>query len=383
MNKTDYLYLDHAATSPMREVAFDAYKLAEQNGFANSSGGHALSRSAKNMLEDARDFVASCFGAAPSEITFTSSGTEADNWIIKTPFLNLDSKNKHIITSQIEHEAILGSAEWIADYGVNVDYVPPTKDGVIDIEFFKSKLTSNTDLVSFMFANNETGILQPIHELALATKKVSEEILFHSDVVQAVASEKIDFHKLGVDSAAISGHKIGGPKGIGIMFLSSSFKLPSLLHGGKQELERRAGTVNVTGAVAFAAALKEQQVNLDVDRKRMLEEKNDFESILNEKLDIFVVGSNVDRLAHISNIQFKGVNSETLMIALDIEGIGVSRGSACASGAQKPSHVLEAMKVDFEDINSHIRFSFGWNTNIGDGRFAAEKVISVVKGLSN
>jgi cysteine desulfurase len=383
MNKTDYLYLDHAATSPMREVAFDAYKLAEQNGFANSSGGHALSRNAKNMLEDARDFVASCFGAAPSEITFTSSGTEADNWIIKTPFLNLDSKNKHIITSQIEHEAILGSAEWIAEYGVNVDYVPPTKDGVIDIEIFKSKLTSNTDLVSFMFANNETGILQPIHELALATKKVSEEILFHSDVVQAVASEKIDFHKLGIDSAAISGHKIGGPKGIGIMFLSSSFKLPSLLHGGKQELERRAGTVNVTGAVAFAAALKEQQVNLDIDRKRMLEEKNDFEKILNEKLDIFVVGSNVDRLAHISNIQFKGVNSETLMIALDIEGIGVSRGSACASGAQKPSHVLEAMKVDFEDINSHIRFSFGWNTNIGDGRFAAEKVISVVKGLSN
>jgi cysteine desulfurase len=383
MNKTDYLYLDHAATSPMREVAFDAYKLAEQNGFANSSGGHALSRNAKNMLEDARDFVASCFGAAPSEITFTSSGTEADNWIIKTPFLNLDSKNKHIITSQIEHEAILGSAEWIADYGVNVDYVPPTKDGVIDIEIFKSKLTSNTDLVSFMFANNETGILQPIHELALATKKVSEEILFHSDVVQAVASEKIDFHKLGIDSAAISGHKIGGPKGIGIMFLSGSFKLPSLLHGGKQELERRAGTVNVTGAVAFAAALKEQQVNLDIDRKRMLEEKNDFEKILNEKLDIFVVGSNVDRLAHISNIQFKGINSETLMIALDIEGIGVSRGSACASGAQKPSHVLEAMKVDFEDINSHIRFSFGWNTNIGDGRFAAEKVISVVKGLSN
>ena len=383
MNKTDYLYLDHAATSPMREVAFDAYKLAEQNGFANSSGGHALSRNAKNMLEDARDFVASCFGAAPSEITFTSSGTEADNWIIKTPFLNLDSKNKHIITSQIEHEAILGSAEWIADYGVSVDYIPPTKDGVIDIEIFKRKLTSNTDLVSFMFANNETGILQPIQELALATKKVSEEILFHSDVVQAVASEKIDFHKLGVDSAAISGHKIGGPKGIGIMFLSSSFKLPSLLHGGKQELERRAGTVNVTGAVAFAAALKEQQVNLDFDRKRMLEEKNDFEKILNEKLDIFVVGSNVDRLAHISNIQFKGVNSETLMIALDIEGIGVSRGSACASGAQKPSHVLEAMKVDFEDINSHIRFSFGWNTNIGDGRFAAEKVISVVKGLSN
>ena len=383
MNKTDYLYLDHAATSPMREVAFDAYKLAEQNGFANSSGGHALSRNAKNMLEDARDFVASCFGAAPSEITFTSSGTEADNWIIKTPFLNLDSKDKHIITSQIEHEAILGSAEWIAGYGVNVDYIPPTRDGVINIESFKSKLTSNTDLVSFMFANNETGILQPIQELASATKNVSEEILFHSDVVQAVASEKIDFHKLGIDSAAISGHKIGGPKGIGIMFLSSSFKLPSLLHGGKQELERRAGTVNVTGAVAFAAALKEQQLNLDDDRKRMLEEKNNFEHILNEKLDIFIVGNNVDRLAHISNIQFKGVNSETLMIALDIEGIGVSRGSACASGAQKPSHVLEAMKVDFEDINSHIRFSFGWNTNIGDGKFAAEKVISVVKGLSN
>lgn len=382
MKGLEYLYLDHAATTPMRESAFDAFKHAEEVAFANSSGGHELSRRAKNLLEESRDFIADVFGAAPKEITFTSGGTEADNWIIKSPFLNNAPTSSKLVTSQIEHEAVLGSAEWIQAKGFSVNFVGVNEDGVVDVEKFIESCDKETLVASLMYANNETGVVQPINEILKKIKDINSEILFHSDVVQAVASEKLDFHKLGIDSAAISGHKVGGPKGIGVMFLSSKYKLPNYFHGGKQELERRAGTVNVSGVAGLAAALKEQQETLS-DEKILLErERKIFEDTLKEKLEIKIVGENINRLSHISNIQFKGINSETLMVALDLKGLGVSRGSACASGAQKPSHVLKAMNVHMNDINSHLRFSFGWSTNNGDGLKAAKIVLATIEDIS-
>ncbi len=382
MKGLEYLYLDHAATTPMRESAFDAFKHAEEVAFANSSGGHELSRRAKNLLEESRDFIADVFGAAPKEITFTSGGTEADNWIIKSPFLNNAPTSSKLVTSQIEHEAVLGSAEWIQAKGFSVNFVGVNEYGVVDVEKFIESCNKETLVASLMYANNETGVIQPINEILKKIKEINSEILFHSDVVQAVASEKLDFHKLGIDSAAISGHKVGGPKGIGVMFLSSKYKLPNYFHGGKQELERRAGTVNVSGVAGLAAALKEQQETLS-DEKILLErERKIFEDTLKEKLEIKIVGENINRLSHISNIQFKGINSETLMVALDLKGLGVSRGSACASGAQKPSHVLKAMNVHMNDINSHLRFSFGWSTNNGDGLKAAKIVLATIEDIS-
>ncbi len=382
MKGLEYLYLDHAATTPMRESAFDAFKHAEEVAFANSSGGHELSRRAKNLLEESRDFIADVFGAAPKEITFTSGGTEADNWIIKSPFLNNAPTSSKLVTSQIEHEAVLGSAEWIQAKGFSVNFVGVNEDGVVDVKKFIESCNKETLVASLMYANNETGVIQPINEILKKIKEINSEILFHSDVVQAVASEKLDFHKLGIDSAAISGHKVGGPKGIGVMFLSSKYKLPIYFHGGKQELERRAGTVNVSGVAGLAAALKEQQETLS-DEKILLErERKIFEDTLKEKLEIKIVGENINRLSHISNIQFKGINSETLMVALDLKGLGVSRGSACASGAQKPSHVLKAMNVHMNDINSHLRFSFGWSTNNGDGLKAAKIVLATIEDIS-
>jgi cysteine desulfurase len=382
MKGLEYLYLDHAATTPMRESAFDAFKHAEEVAFANSSGGHELSRRAKNLLEESRDFIADVFGAAPKEITFTSGGTEADNWIIKSPFLINAPTSSKLVTSQIEHEAVLGSAEWIQAKGFSVNFVGVNEDGVVDVKKFIESCNKETLVASLMYANNETGVIQPINEILKKIKEINSEILFHSDVVQAVASEKLDFHKLGIDSAAISGHKVGGPKGIGVMFLSSKYKLPNYFHGGKQELERRAGTVNVSGVAGLAAALKEQQETLS-DEKILLErERKIFEDTLKEKLEIKIVGENINRLSHISNIQFKGINSETLMVALDLKGLGVSRGSACASGAQKPSHVLKAMNVHMNDINSHLRFSFGWSTNNGDGLKAAKIVLATIEDIS-
>ena len=380
MNKNDYIYLDHAATTPMREVAFEAYKKTEMDAYANSSGGHALSRKAKNILEDSREFIASCFGAAPNEITFTSGGTEADNWIIKTPFIDNDS-NAELITTQIEHEAVLASAENVHSKGFNVNFVSCDSEGITNIDEFKKSINSKTLITSVMYANNETGVVQPIEEMAKIVKDVNPNALFHSDVVQAVATKKLNFHNLGIDSAAISGHKIGGPKGIGVMFLKTGYKIPSFLHGGKQELERRAGTVNVSGVAGLAAALEEQQNNLEEEVALIENERQIFENILKENFELKIVGENVERLCHISNIQFKEVNSETLMVALDLNGIGVSRGSACASGAQKPSHVLKAMKVDEQVINNHLRFSFGWTTQNGDGIKFAEIVKKTIKEL--
>lgn len=380
MKRNDYLYLDHAATTPMRESALEAFKNAEEFAYANSAGGHELSRRAKNLLEESRDFIASYFGAAPSEITFTSGGTEADNWVIKAPFIN-SKNNQNLVTSKIEHEAVLASAEWLETQGQEVNYASCNKDGQVDINEFLDKCNKDTAIASLMYANNETGVVQQIEKIAKEVKIKNSDILFHSDVVQAVSSEKLDFHKLGIDSAAVSGHKIGGPKGIGIMFLSSKYKLPNYFHGGKQELEKRAGTVNVSGVAGLAAALKEHQDNFDNEKKRILQEREIFENELKNALEIKIVGEKIDRLCHISNIQFKSVNSETLMVALDLKGLGVSRGSACASGAQKPSHVLVAMNVPDIDVNSHLRFSFGWNTKEGDGKYASEIVINTVKEI--
>ena len=380
MKTNDYLYLDHAATTPMRESALEAFKNAEEFAYANSAGGHELSRRAKNLLEESRDSIANYFGAAPSEITFTSGGTEADNWVIKAPFMN--SKNsQNLVTSKIEHEAVLASAEWLETQGQEVNYASCNTDGQVDVNEFLDKCNKDTAIASLMYANKETGVVQQIEKIAKEIKIKNPETLFHSDVVQAVSSEKLDFHKLGIDSAAVSGHKIGGPKGIGIMFLSSKYKLPNYFHGGKQELERRAGTVNVSGVAGLAAALKEHQDNFDNEKKRILQEREIFENELKNALEVKIVGEKIDRLCHISNIQFKNVNSETLMVALDLNGLGVSRGSACASGAQKPSHVLVAMNVPDIDVNSHLRFSFGWNTKEGDGKYASEIVINTVKEI--
>jgi cysteine desulfurase len=381
MKNNEYLYLDHAASTPMREVAFEAYKETESVAYANSAGGHALSRMAKNILEESRDSIASHFGAAPREVTFTSGGTEADNWIIKMPFINNKNDNAELVTSAIEHEAVLGSAEWLESLGYKVHLIPCDANGVIKTQDVLESVNKNTEIVSIMLANNETGVVQPIKEISQGLKVLDSELIFHSDVVQAVATSKLDFHNLGIQSAAISGHKIGGPKGIGIMFLSSEVKLPSFLHGGKQELERRAGTVNVSGVASLSAALDEQQKNMLEQNQKILKERTDFETKIKHYLNVMIVGESVERLPHISNIQFNAIHSETLMVALDLQGLGVSRGSACASGAQRPSHVLEAMKISNDKINSHLRFSFGWNTKIGDGVKAAGIVLSTIEGM--
>ncbi len=380
MKNQDYLYLDHAASTPMRKSALDKYIEAESFGFANSSGGHKLSRNSKNLLEDSREIIAELLDSAPSEIVFTSGGTEADNWTIKSLF---DSKqpNNNLVTSNIEHEAVLASAEWISSNGFQTKYAKSDKNGFVTKDEFIKQIDDETKVASLMWGNNETGVIQPIKDISKELKSINSSTLFHSDVVQGIISDTVDFHRNGIESAAISAHKIGGPKGVGAMFVNNKFKLPSFLHGGKQELERRAGTVDVPGIAAFATALQEQQTRFDEEVGLMNDERLIFEDKLKNALSVEIIGESMKRLPHISNVQFRDINSEVLLIQLDLNGLGVSRGSACASGAQKPSHVLEAMNIHPKFINSHLRFSFGWTTQAGDGNKAAEIVMQAIKEI--
>ena len=380
MKNQDYLYLDHASSTPMRKSAMDKYIEAESFGYANSSGGHKLSRNSKNLLEDSREKIAELLNAAQGEIVFTSGGTEADNWTIKSLF-NSERPNDNLVTSNIEHEAVIASAEWVSSNGYQTKYAKSDKNGLVTKDEFLGQVDNDTKVASLMWGNNETGIIQPIKDIAKEIKTINSSTLFHSDVVQGIISDNIDFHKNGIESAAVSAHKIGGPKGVGAMFINSNHKLPSFLHGGKQELERRAGTVDVPGIAAFATALEEQQSRFDEEVGLMKNERTIFEEKLKNSLNIEIVGDSMNRLPHISNVQFKNLNSEVLLIQLDLNGLGVSRGSACASGAQKPSHVLEAMNINPKFINSHLRFSFGWTTKAGDGSKAAEIVMQAVKEI--
>ena len=380
MKNQDYLYLDHAASTPMRKSALDKYIEAENFGFANSSGGHKLSRDSKNLLEDSREKIAGLLNSAPGEIVFTSGGTEADNWTIKSLF-NSKSSSDNLVTSNIEHEAVIASAEWVSSNGYQTKYAKSDQHGIVSKDEFLKQIDDHTKVASLMWGNNETGVIQPIKDISKEIKSINSSTLFHSDVVQGIISDNIDFHRNGIESAAISAHKIGGPKGVGAMFINNKFKLPSFLHGGKQELERRAGTVDVPGIAAFATALEEQQTRFDEEVGLMNNERLIFEDKLKNALNVQIVGESNNRLPHISNIQFKDINSEVLLIQLDLNGLGVSRGSACASGAQKPSHVLEAMSIDSKFINNHLRFSFGWTTQAGDGNKAADIVMKVVKEI--
>ena len=380
MKNQDYLYLDHAASTPMLKSAMDKYIEAESYGYANSSGGHKLSRNSKNLLEDSREKIAELLNAAQGEIVFTSGGTEAANWTIKSLF-NSKSPNANLVTSNIEHEAVIASAEWVSSNGFHTKYAKSDKNGLVTKDEFLGQVDNDTKVASLMWGNNETCIIQPIKDIAREIKTINSSTLFHSDVVQGIISDNIDFHKNVIERAAVSAHKIAGPKGVGAMFINSNHKLPSFLHGGKQELERRAGTVDVPGIAAFATALEEQQSRFDEEVGLMKNERTIFEEKLKNSLNIEIVGDSMNRLPHISNVQFKNLNSEVLLIQLDLNGLGVSRGSACASGAQKPSHVLEAMNINPKFINSHLRFSFGWTTKAGDGSKAAEIVMHAVKEI--
>jgi len=373
------IYLDNAASTPVLQEIIDEMTPYLGNLFGNPSSIHTYGIKSKIAIQLARKKVAMLIGAKPSEIYFTSGGTEADNLAIKgickSIFLNQKKKN-HIITTSIEHEAILQTCQNLEEEGFDVSYLKVDRKGRIDINDLKTCLNEKTSLVSIMLANNEIGTVQPIRELCKIVHNFDEKIIFHSDAVQAAGKLKINVKELDIDALSLSSHKINGPKGIGALYVRNQVKFEPILHGGGQEMNLRSGTENVHGIVGFGKACELSLRNLKQNSQYM-SYLRDFliEKIKNEIPNNKLNGPLEDRLPNNVNFTFLGINGEDLLIKLNEYGVQASTGSACSINRQKESHVLKAIGLDYEDISGSIRFSLGIQNTVEE----IEKTVIILK----
>lgn len=372
------LYVDHAATTPMRPEVAEAMRPFYSGTFGNPSGVHEISRRAKDALEEARERVAQILRCEPLEVVFTSGGTESDNLALKGAALAAGRRGG-VVTVATEHEAVLQSAAFLSRIGCPVKILGVDRDGLVDPEAVAAAVDEETAVVSVMWANNETGVIQPVAEIAAAVRAVSDRVLVHSDAVQAAVSEEVTFDD--VDLLTIAGHKFGGPKGVGVLVVRSGTLLEPVLHGGGQELGRRSGTHNVAGAVGFATALELAVADRERFRRDVGEARRRFEErLISKRPDVVINAPEDRRLVQHSHVRIPGTRNETVLIRLDRAGVAASAGSACQSGASTPSHVLTAMGRTFEEARESLRFSFGWTTRPEDGDELADAVVAAVEG---
>jgi cysteine desulfurase len=388
------VYFDYNATTPVRKEAFEAMKplLSPEGVYGNPSSLHAAGQSAHAALEKAREQVAAFLGAEPSEIVFTSGGTEADNLAIQgAAFAHRDTGN-HIITSAVEHHAVLHTCQYLEkEHGFSVTYLPVDGYGRVDPRELAKAMRHDTILVTVMAANNEIGTIQPLEKLGALCRE--KRVLFHTDAVQAAGKVALDVKRLPVDMLSISGHKLYAPKGIGALYIRKGVLLSPLLHGGSHEKNRRAGTENVAGAVALGAACELAGKELAKESARLRKLRDKLESGLIEKVPfVRVNGHPSERLANTTNLTFECVEGESLLLALDqagfalhkrLPGVAVSTGSACASGMMEPSHVLKAIGVPGDVIHGTVRFSLGHFNTDADVEAALKIVPPIVEKLRN
>ena len=350
--------------------------------FGNPSGIHSVSRRAKNALEDARERVAALLGAAhPLDIVFTGGGTESDNLGVAGPALASGDRGG-VVTTAIEHDAVLETARFLGRLGCPVAIVGVDDLGRAHPAEVAAALTGRTRIVSVMAANNETGVVQPVAEIASAVRADGPQALIHSDAVQAYVSREVGLDSLGVDLLTVASHKVGGPKGVGVLAMRPGIDLEPVIHGGGHELGRRSGTHNVAGIVGMAAALEAASK----DRERFTHDVEEARRRFETRLVAEVPGAaltvpGTDRLVQHSHFRIDGVDAETLLIRLDAAGVAAAAGSACHSGAIEVSHVLAAMGMGVEDARSSVRFTFGWTIRPGDGDAAADALVAAVEGL--
>lgn len=376
------IYADNAATTVLDYEAFEAMKSYLLEDYGNASQPYSFSRKSKKALKEAREQIACCINAEPEEIFFTSGGTESDNWVIKN--FGAPSKKKHIITSQIEHHAILNACKHMVEMGARVDYLPVTREGVVlknDLEqclAVDRSLENEDTLVSIMLANNEVGTIEPITELAELSHKCG--VLFHTDAVQVVGHMAIDVKKLGVDFLSASAHKFNGPKGIGFLYIRKGVKLRPLNDGGAQEMGFRAGTENVASVVAMAIALKNNCTHVDSVTKRLKEMELSFYKALDQSNINYIRNGSDNRVPGNISISIKDANGEMLLHRLDLKKICISTGSACDSKNTQVSHVIKAISVPNDYAEGTIRISFGKNNSDKDALFIAESLINILNG---
>lgn len=353
-------YLDHAATTPVLPEVREAMLRAYEEDFGNPSSVHAYGRKAREIVEDARDRVAAAVGASPAEIVFTGGGTEADNLALKGAAAKLRGNGNHIVTTTFEHHGVLDAIEWLEHQGFDVTQVPVSSDGLVDPAAVAAAVGPRTILVSVMAVNNEIGTVQDIAGIVQAVKDANPNTLVHTDAVQALGNIPVDVHAWGVDLAAFSAHKLGGPKGVGALFVRATVPVEAVIHGGGQERGLRSGTLNVAGIAGFgiAAEIAAKEVHEKSDRLGPLRDRL-LEGVRKAVPDVVVNGSLDARVPGNLHVSIPGTEGETLLLLLDRAGVAVSTGSACQSGAVDPSHVLLALGLDRSLAAGSIRFSLG------------------------
>lgn len=375
-----FIYADNAATTAVSEEVLNAMLPFFREGYGNASSIYKLGRDAQRAVEDAREKVAKALGAEPREIYFTSCGSEADNWAVKgTAELMAKKGKKHIITSVFEHHAVLHTTEYLEKHGFEVTYVPVSDKGLIDPEDVHKAIREDTALVTIMYANNEIGTIQPIDEIAAICRE--KGVLFHTDAVQAVGHVDIDVHKQGIDMLSLSGHKIHAQKGIGALYIRKGLILPNLIHGGGQERGKRAGTENVPAIVGLGTAIEIAVRNIAEKNAVITPRRN---KLIDNILKLPYTRLNGDRDKRLPgnvNISFEGIEGESLLLMLDINGICASSGSACTSGSLDPSHVLLSIGLKHEVAHGSLRLSIEEDTTDEDIDYILEVIPKVVKHL--
>ena len=380
MGEKRQVYLDYSATTPVKKEVAAAMLPYFTEHFGNPSSLYTFGQEAKTALRTAKEQVAGLVGAQASEIYFTGSGTEADNWAVVGGAMWKRGKGRHVITTEIEHHAVLHSAEYLAKEGFEVTYLPVGADGLVRAEDLKGALREDTTIVSVMFANNEIGTVQPIAELCRIAHDAGA--LFHTDAVQAAGSLPIDVGALGVDMMSLSAHKIYGPKGVGALYIKKGVNLPTYIHGGAQESGKRAGTENVAGIVGFGKAAELAGQDFETRTKKIAGLRDYLvERVQGEIPDIRINGCLEARLPGNINITFKYIEGEAIMLLLDMAGVSVSTGSACTSASLAPSHVLKAIGVPVDEIHGSIRMTVGDFTVKEDVDYAVDTLKAAVEKL--
>ena len=372
------VYLDNAASTKISSGVLEKMMESYSENYGNPSSTHKLGQKARAAIETARSMIAGYIGVESKEIIFTSGGAEGNNLVIRGALNAYSSKGKHIITSKIEHSTVLKTCQQLENEGYEVTYIDVDENGVINLEQLKNSIRKDTVIVSIMYANNETGVKQPIEEIGQILENT--DIIFHTDAVQAMCKEKIFPKDLKIGAMTVTAHKFYGPKGAGFVYLDKKFQVEKEIWGGSQERNRRAGTENLQGILGLGTAMEEAYENMD-KIEAMEEEIHEYleRRLKNEIEDIKINGEKSPRLKTITNLCLKGCDIQTLLIALDLRGICVSGGSACMSGAHEDSHVLKEMGLNSEELRSSFRISIGKDTTIEEIEYFIDNLKEIVK----
>ena len=376
------IYLDNAATTKTSQEVVDAMLPYFTENYGNASSIYEVGQRSKEAITTAREDIAKVLGAKTEEIYFTAGGSEADNWALKAAFEAYSKKGNHIITTKIEHHAILHTCEYLEKKGAEITYLDVDENGLVNLDELQKAIRPETILISIMFANNEIGTIEPVKEIGMIAKE--HGVLFHTDAVQAFGQVPIDVDEMNIDMLSSSAHKINGPKGIGFLYIRKGVKIRSFVHGGAQERKRRAGTENVPGIVGYGVAAKRAAETMEVRTAKERELRDYFiDRVLKEIPYVKLNGDPVKRLPNNINLSFRFVEGESLLIMLDMKGIAASSGSACTSGSLDPSHVLLAIGLPHEIAHGSLRLTLGEDTTKEDLDYTLEQLKEIIGKLRN